>query len=816
MKYWKIPLLLVAALASLSTHCIAAEQITLARNGKTSYVIAVGKDAIPAERTAAKELGSYLKRVTGAGFAVKSAADVSAKTSCIMVGQTAAVRKLLPEVKWASLGHDGIVIKAKGRNLILAGGRPRGTLYAVYTFLESNVGCRWWTSTEEYMPEKPTLTISAPNTTYVPALSYREAFYGDTDPDLAERLKDNPEAEGLAAHAAIDPLFAARLKTNGHMAPIPQEFGGHYSILGWCHTFASLMPPDKYFDKHPEWYGLKSGKRFATGASDWQLCLTNLDMRKELTRNVLETVSKNPEAGIISVSQNDGYGQCQCENCQAAAIREGSEAGPMIEMVNAVAEEVEKVYPGFLVETLAYHFTRKPPLTARPRHNVLIRLAGLENDQAQPADSAANSSYRNDIKSWSAISPNLFVWHYAANYGNNVQPHPNIFNIGPDLRFFTKNRAIGVFVEGMANPIGDFGRLRKWVIAHMLWNPSLDPAKLADEFCRGYYGPAGPHISAYLELAHGAVKRSEMRLSYGNDDTSFLSLDEMNEATRLWNKAEEAVSARPEMLARVRRDRLSFNAAWILNWARLKREAEETGKEFLGSADVTAAADEHMKNAEAVAMPMWIERQKKFGAPAVPANSEAWRTRFGIVPEETARLQLEIYADQPPGQSALPEELRSLRRDDYHIFRTDKEFLINNPELVDDPLASGSKALRLAQNWSTVQWRVRSHFSGRWRCFVRARCVMKDQAQIGPSGYLKPDQAFETGVFDAFLYPNGRYYLARENVAVEKVTDGAYHTYDLGVHDLKPGMHIWATIADSPSVKAVYVDRAYLVKELAP
>ena len=115
MKYWKIALALVAALVSVSTHCVAANQLKLARHGKTSYVIAVDKDAIPAERTAAKELASYLKKVTGANFAVKSAADVSAKTPCIMVGQTAAVRKLLPEVKWASLGHDGIIIKAKGK-----------------------------------------------------------------------------------------------------------------------------------------------------------------------------------------------------------------------------------------------------------------------------------------------------------------------------------------------------------------------------------------------------------------------------------------------------------------------------------------------------------------------------------------------------------------------------------------------------------------------------------------------------------------------------------------------------------------------------
>ena len=35
------------------------------------------------------------------------------------------------------------MIRTVGDNLILTGGRPRGTLYAVYEFLERPVGCHW-------------------------------------------------------------------------------------------------------------------------------------------------------------------------------------------------------------------------------------------------------------------------------------------------------------------------------------------------------------------------------------------------------------------------------------------------------------------------------------------------------------------------------------------------------------------------------------------------------------------------------------------------------------------------------------------------
>ena len=51
-----------------------------------------------------------------------------------------------------------------------------------------------------------------------------------------------------------DPLFATRLRENGHHQKQGEELGGHYSILGFVHTFDQLLPPAKYFKEHPEWY----------------------------------------------------------------------------------------------------------------------------------------------------------------------------------------------------------------------------------------------------------------------------------------------------------------------------------------------------------------------------------------------------------------------------------------------------------------------------------------------------------------------------------------------------------------------------------
>jgi hypothetical protein len=767
-------LLLLGATVS-SADAVPARQVTLAENGRTSYVITVGNDATAPERNAAKELASYLGWVTGVKFAVMSPSEAPDGQPCILVGQTKSVKKLLPDLDWKSLGYDGIVIKAQGQHLILAGGRPRGTLYAVYTFLEDIVGCRWWTSSEEDVPYRPNLTFDAPNITYVPALHFRDTDYADI------------------GWNAKNEQFCVKLKNNGHYNHNSQEWGGQRSVVpDYGHTFFSLLPPKQYFGEHPEWYGVQNGKRTFSDWSDAQLCLTNVEMRKQLAQNALELLRKRPGAGIIQVGQMDGYGQCQCDVCKASTEREGSAAGALIETVNVVAEAVEKEFPHVLIKTLAYHWTRKPPLYARPRDNVVVHLCGLENDFAQPVDSDANALFREHIEGWSAISRQLWIWHYTTNYVNAIQPYPNIFTIGSDVRFFVKNSATGIFINGDGfNNIGDSVRLRAWIITHMLWDPSRDPLQLAREFTRGYYGPAGPYVFDYVMLAHEAVKQSGMRLNHGNHyDTSFFSLDQMNEATRLWDRARAAVADKPTLLARVRREQIPFDLLWLQNWAWLKLEAERKNQDFLGPKDVRAGGEAYLKTALEFIHTL-------YGGPVLYYVNANPRVDVAESVRAACRQQLAVYSEKP---AELPEEVRGLESDQYRILQWDthEEFLSAGAESVEDPLASNGKAVRLEVYLSAVKWFTRARFTGRWRCYVQVRSDAKEMI----------DNAFELQTFDMFIWPYRA--LVQEVVPLNKVSPDAYQTYDLGVHDLKPGINLRIRLT---GVTPLYVDRMFIVRE---
>jgi len=566
---------MLAALGIAMSIASSASAITLADRSKTDYAIVVASNASAPEKTAAAELQTYLKQVTGADFAIKTEYEVTATAPKIFVGQSPSAKKLVLDVDWAALKSDGIVIRTVGNDLVLAGGQPRGTLYAVYTFLEDTVGVRWWTSSETDVPTKKTLRIPELNTVYAPKLISREAHYLDPDKN---------------------PLFAAKLRMNGNFYDIPAEYGGHVAFAGFVHTSYGLIPPAKYFEDHPEWFSLIDGKR----THDWaQLCWTNDEMRKELTRNALEWIRKDPNAGIISISQNDCHNPCQCEKCQAIVKEEGSEAGPLLRCLNQVAEDIEKEFPNVYVETLAYQYTRKPPLHVKPRHNIIIRLCSIECDFSKPLEAGSvpqNKAFRDDILGWKAIAPNLFIWDYVTDFSRYLQPHPNMRVLAPNIRFFVDNNVIGLFEQGDSyTTTGDFIRLRTWLFGHLEWNPSADEKKLTKEFLNGYYGKAGPYLKQYLDLVHDAQAKSGKFMGCYNQDLSFLTLPVMNKATELFAKAEQAVAKDPVLAARVRRERLSLDYAWLVRWKDLKKEAGKTNAEYAGPADPKKASEEFIQ-----------------------------------------------------------------------------------------------------------------------------------------------------------------------------------------------------------------------------
>ncbi len=513
---WRAVLLTLALGTGLQTQAA----LTLADQGQSSYRIVTPAAAIPSEGYAARELQRYLEKISGAKLPIVTDAEPAASQE-ILLGDNARLRQIQPALDLKKLGQDGFTLRTEGERLIIAGGKPRGTLYGVYGLLEEKLGVRWFTPDLEVTPQTNRLELAALEETQVPPLEYREVFW-------SEMLHDAD--------------FAARHRLNGNHYKFTDQHGGRFAVyFPFVHSLDSLIPAD-LFKEHPEYFPLINGERKSGYV---QRCLSNPDVLKLAKSRVRQWIKEHPEASIISVSQNDTGNWCQCQQCKALDDEEGSPAASLLRFVNALAQDIEGDYPKVRLDTLAYQYTRKPPKTLRPRQNVIIRLCSIECCFAHPLATCTaeeNRRFRDDIIAWQPVAPLLYVWDYTTDFGNYQQPFPNFDALQPNVRFFVQHGVKGLFEQGNYSPggAGEMEPLRAYLLAKLLWNPEADVQKLTDEFLEAYYGKAAPNLRAYLELLHRQVRDGKTHAHiYDNSKAAYLNPEFLAAALKVLDEAEQ-------------------------------------------------------------------------------------------------------------------------------------------------------------------------------------------------------------------------------------------------------------------------------------
>lgn len=476
------------------------ETYSLFADGKTRYSIALDTAASASEKWAAKELQHWLKEVSGAEFPLVSLHE--SKSPRIVVGHNHLVEKLTGMEAPAMLDETYYYKNAK-EDILIYGGKQRGTLYGVMSFLENEFGLRWYTPQVSVVPHRKSWNFHTIGHSESPGIRVRNNFY----------------------YEAFDPVWAARNKMNGSMG-LPEQPGGVESYWS-VHTFYPLVPPEEFFESHPEYYSLLNGKRVAHNA---QLCLSNPNVLAIVTERIKKKMRESPEYLIYDVSQNDYYNPCECDACQAIVKREGSESGIMIWFVNQVAEAVEKEFPDKFIGTLAYQYTRSVPNYVKPRENVVVRFCSIECCFAHDFKTCPeNRSFMDDLTGWAKRAPHLYIWDYVVNFSHYLMPYPNFAVLQPNIQTFRENNSIGIMEQAAYQSRGgEFAELRAYLIARLLWNPDIDTKAVIDDFMYGYYGRAGQYVKEYFDLLQGLVK-PDIHIGLGTEPVDRIFTDKFIE-----------------------------------------------------------------------------------------------------------------------------------------------------------------------------------------------------------------------------------------------------------------------------------------------
>ncbi|MBS4059717.1 MAG: DUF4838 domain-containing protein [Bacteroidetes bacterium] len=507
----------VLALAAISCYGCQTNKLTLVKNGKTNYSIGIPKNASVEEVRAAEFLKEHLFIISGCDFPVIFA-DEPISENCILISKS-------DEITSA----DGFSIATRGSIITIKGGQNKGCIYGVSELLEQYLGVRYFSPQYVVIPETKDIILPFINVNDSSPNTYRNV-HGDFAND-----KNYQDFHRLNL--------------------IADRFADGYYV----HTFHRLIPWQDYFASNPEYFAFMNGKRIID-----QLCLTNEDVYQLIVEKLGEEMLKQPEKQVWSVSQDDNFSYCQCEHCSKIIEMEGSAAGPIIHLVNRVAEQ----FPDKIISTLAYQYSRQAPLKTKPLENVQVMLCTIELNRSQPiADDPRSKSFLKDLEDWGKICNHIYLWDYTVDFAHSISPFPNLHTLQPNIQLFVNNHVKEHFQQSNTGVGHEFSELKSYLLAKLLWNPEVDVSSIIEDFTNGFYGAGGVWIRKYIEHMQSEILKSGEWLDiYGpptNHQNTFLSLENTIAYNQYFDEAENAVKENPDHLLHVRTARMPLQYAMM-------------------------------------------------------------------------------------------------------------------------------------------------------------------------------------------------------------------------------------------------------------
>ena len=432
-------------------------------------------------------LQSALRKISGnpSAFAIRTDPGY-ATMPCISIGTTS----FSSAVDTTAIADDGYVIKSISGNIYIKGSdrqseavRNDGVANGIYSFLENQLGCMFVRDDYDYIPYLPTVYLHELNIVSNPDFRWRRIYQ----------------------YEVSSGNWSRKIKSNGTAAT--SEFGNDANRYWgtWCHSVFTFVPPEEYFEEHPEFYAyIKGERRYEYNGSLTQLCLTNPDIYPVIEANMQNLMEQYPHAVYWDFSINDNMNYCTCEACERSYEHYGSRAGAMLEIVNKLARKYTEKY----ISTLAYTYNKDVPRGLRCEPNVNIVIAPIETSQLYSSKFGANEASaeaKRMIEDWSAVSDNLFLWDYVVNFKHLLLPFPNFAVQQDNVEFYKENHVKSVFHQGSREQGDELACLRSYVLARQLWDTDVDVNALIAKYLVVTYGAAAPYLAEYLDLMHDSV-----------------------------------------------------------------------------------------------------------------------------------------------------------------------------------------------------------------------------------------------------------------------------------------------------------------------
>ena len=308
----KIIVLLVSGVCNIS---LAGNSFILVNNGTANADIVLPERANRVEQYAANELQSHIQKATECKLKIVYEDKVT-KPFNIYLGNTQMAKE--NQIECQTLPINGYRTKITDKAIILAGKdgdgnlpnddtTPMGTLFAVYNYLNNNVGVRWVWPGEAgtFVPKTTTLfSGNVRDKTYTPQL-------------IHSRMRDATDLGPWQNVFSKEEYQNAKLERQIWLRR--HQFARGTS-LEYGHAFEQYWK--RFGEIHPDYFALRpDGKRgpFDKETHLVQMCVSNPELHKQIVRD-WSNKQQSYKGSFINGAENDRRLQdssCLCDRCKA-------------------------------------------------------------------------------------------------------------------------------------------------------------------------------------------------------------------------------------------------------------------------------------------------------------------------------------------------------------------------------------------------------------------------------------------------------------------------------------------------------------------
>lgn len=533
---------IVLCLALGAVSLAPAAQLT--RDGQPAAVLVVPDSARQA-REAADRIQKGIAAMSGATLPIVSeSAAAPAGMLPIHVGPTrfAASKGL----RQRDLKPEEVVVIATDQHVIVLGNEgpagpsrkdiQQGTIFAAVSLLEQ-LGCRWlWPDPSGHVIPKTTNVV-------LPNGEYRHA------PKVVDR--------GMRLQvgmASFFPNVIAKFDRKPHEYPLHDwpiyaRLGGSRDIRAG-HSFGNWY--ERFFKTHPEYFATAPD-----GGFSWlhipdraKLCVSNPGVLEQVVADAKAAyqAADNKNNVTYSVMPNDGQGFCCCPNCRAMDNPNGRKESWLIynnktkktetfthvslsdrytKFWNKIAERLEKEAPGLTLGTCAYSVYRAKPLDVQRLHpSLAVGYVGGGYSNTRQRDTLMK-----DWNDWSSLCRQMF---WRPNFMKEGEGFPLVWatRMGNDLRYLISTGLVGVEMPNVHHHWGTQG-LNYYMLARLMWDHTLEPSAVIDDYCRTGFGAAAPVVRQYVARLEQLSEQFAQHEASGSGDLgAALADDEDPDARR--------------------------------------------------------------------------------------------------------------------------------------------------------------------------------------------------------------------------------------------------------------------------------------------